>query len=62
MKKKLRKEEDSPKIPSEISVPDGYSQASYMMMRDQIKTAGVQEPRKWKLGLGEKLVEKDYGN
>lgn len=30
-------------------------------MRENLKTAGVQEPRKWKQGLGEKLNEKDYG-
>ena len=45
-------------MPSEISVP--LSETYYL--RHQIKTAGVQEPRKWKHGLGEKLNEKDYGD
>lgn len=45
---------------ADVEVPDGFSQSFYT--RQQIKTAGVQEPRKWKHGLGEKLKEKDYGD
>lgn len=41
-------------------MPDSLAHASYL--RENLKTAGVQEPRKWKLGLGEKLTEKDYGD